>query len=308
MGSEQQGTRGPGDLINVDQTFGTAYEVRLPAFQGPVALLLHLIEREEMEISEVSLVAVTDQYLHTISQLEALEAAALAGFLDVASRLLYIKSNRILPRPLLEEEDEEDAGDALVRHLMEYRLFKQAANSLRERADMGHRAFVRPATPAANASRSTRLHSEALTGTEAPWTRLSGADLSGLQAALKRALERIPVEAPAPAVRLYTVTVAEQIEHIRSHVRLVYGQASRSASKAGITFSDLLSETYSRIEVIVTFLAVLELFRLRELHVQQSGTFGEILLLPVDSMAEPGPPGLIPGAGPAIVDLPEDED
>lgn len=278
MDNEQRGSRGSTELLNLDQTFGTAYEVNLPAFQGPVALLLHLIEREELEISEVSLVAVTNQYLRAISQLGALEASALAGFLDVASRLLYIKSNRILPRPMPEEEDEEDAGDALVRHLMEYRQFKQAANSLRERADMGRRAFVRPAPSAASADRSMRP------------LDLSGVDLSGLQAALKRALERIPVEAPAPAVQQYTVTVAEQIEHVRSYVRFVLEQPVTTGSRAAITFSALLTEAYSRIEVIVTFLAVLELIRLRELRVQQSGTFGEILLLPVDAMMASGLP------------------
>ncbi len=112
---------------------GSGYSVRLPAFEGPLDLLLHLIEVRELDISSISLMVVTDQYLQTLTQLEEIEPGALADFLVVASRLLYIKSYSLLPkpRPPLEEEDEEASGEALVRQLLEYRRFKEIASHLR---------------------------------------------------------------------------------------------------------------------------------------------------------------------------------
>ncbi len=116
----------------------------MPLFEGPLDLLLHLIEQEKLDINEISLVAVTDQYLKTIDQLEELAPGALADFLVVASRLLYIKSTRLLPKPVMGDEDAEESGDNLVRHLLEYRQFKRAALDLRSREDEGNRLFVRP--------------------------------------------------------------------------------------------------------------------------------------------------------------------
>ena len=86
---------------------GAAYPVRLPLFEGPLDLLLHLIEREELSINEVSLVAVTDQYLKAIEMLEEIEPGALADFLVVAAKLLYIKSRTLLPKPRPAEEEED---------------------------------------------------------------------------------------------------------------------------------------------------------------------------------------------------------
>ncbi|HXF64556.1 MAG TPA: segregation/condensation protein A, partial [Caldilineaceae bacterium] len=127
-----------------DQALGAAYPITLPIFAGPLDLLLHLIEREELDISEVSLVAVTDQYLRTLEQLEEIQPGALADFLVVASRLLYIKSMRLLPKPPpAEGEEEETDSDSLIRHLLEYRRFKEAASALRVREELGLRVFVR---------------------------------------------------------------------------------------------------------------------------------------------------------------------
>src|SRR3954470_24105384 len=92
-------------ITSSDQRLGAGYAVFLPLFEGPLDLLLHLIEQEKLDISEISLVAVTDQYLKTIDQLEELAPGALADFLVVASRLLYIKSARLLPKPTAGEEE-----------------------------------------------------------------------------------------------------------------------------------------------------------------------------------------------------------
>ena len=254
-------------VTNPYQGLGAAYAVSLPLFEGPLDLLLHLIEKQQLDINEISLVAVTDQYLKTIDQLEELSPGALADFLVVASRLLYIKSTSLLPKPPSGDGEEEDTSDSLVRHLLEYRQFKRAASDLRTREDDGGRLFIRPATT---------VDLGELTQKQPEFGEL---DVTLLQKALKRALQRIPVEPPPPQVMTYKVTVAERIESVReilSSIRLG-GDAGRQLSFAG-----LLEESSSRIEIIVTFLAVLELVKQREVIAQQDATFGEIVLIVAD--------------------------
>jgi segregation and condensation protein A len=235
-------------VTNSDQRLGAGYAVSLPLFEGPLDLLLHLIEQEKLDINEISLLAVTDQYLKTIDQLEVLAPGALADFLVVASRLLYIKSTRLLPKAARDEEDSEDSSETLIRHLLEYRQFRRVASELRGREDEGNRLFVRPPT-------SVDL-GEA--GKKQP--EFGELDISLLNKALKIALARIPVVAAPPQIRPYTVTVAERIESVRL---LLAGLQLGDENTRQLAFTELLAESTSRIEIIVTFLAVLELVKQR---------------------------------------------
>ncbi|HAJ36305.1 MAG TPA: hypothetical protein DCL15_11485 [Chloroflexi bacterium] len=251
------------------QPLGASYPVSLPAFEGPLDLLLHMIEGRELDISVISLMAVTDQYLKTLNTLEEIEPGALADFLVVASRLLYIKSYNLLPKPRPPVEDEEEAsGDALLNQLLEYRRFKQAAAALRAREEAGLRVYVRTA-PRPEVER--RLD-------------MSNLDLEALQRALRKVLQRMPVEPPMPRVKSYPITVAEQIENVRAYLRAAFATPQRT--RRGVSFEGLLSRSATRLEVIVTFLAVLELVKLREVEVVQEGVFGEIQLLPATSEEE----------------------
>lgn len=250
-------------IVQRHQPLGAAYAVSLPAYEGPLDLLLHMIEVRELDVSLISLMAVTDQYLKTLNALEEIEPGALADFLVVASRLLYIKSYNLLPKPRPPVEDEEEAsGDALLRQLLEYRRFKQVASSLRAREEAGLRVYVRTA-PKPDIER--RLD-------------MSNLDLEALQRALRKVLQRIPVEPPLPRVKTYPITVAEQLENVRVYLRTAF--AAERLSRRGVSFEGLLSRSATRIEVVVTFLAVLELVKLREVEVVQDETFGEIRLLP----------------------------
>ncbi len=248
-----------------DRTLGSAYAVSLPSFQGPLDLLLQLIEKEELDINEISLLTVTDQYLRTIAQLEAIAPGALADFLVVASRLLYLKSLSLLPKPHLIEEDEEDSVDALIKQLLDYRRFKQAAALLHERQEQGLRVYGRTAPK------------PALT----PRLDLGNLDLTKLHMALRRVLQRIPSEPPMPRVKTYTITVAEQIENVRSYLLAARQHHPLQEESQAIPFAELLTEGAPRLEVVVTFLAVLELIKQRELLAAQTTPFGEIMLLPV---------------------------
>jgi len=231
------------------------YQVKLPVFEGPLDLLLHLIEREELDITKVSLAQVTDQYLEYISLLEELNAEFLADFLVIAAKLLLIKSEMLLPRPprVLEEEEEEDVGEELARQLIEYKKFKAAAEALKQREEMGFRTYVRLAPP-------PKL--------ERP-VQLGDVSLADLVEAVRRALN---VHPPAPSVSEVvspiTITVAEKMAFIEEKL-----------NKLGrVSFSHLLDQAASRLEIIITFLALLELIKLKGVEVQQERPFGEIII------------------------------
>lgn len=253
----------PHTITNRSHVLGSAYPVTLPAFQGPIDLLLQLIEKQELDISEISLVAVTDQYLQTLDQLREVEPSALADFLVVASRLLYIKSRSLLPQPRPPEEaSEEDSIDALLKQLLEYRQFKQVADALKAREELGLRAFTRTAPRPVVEKRLD----------------LSNVDLEKLHAVLRKVLQRIPSDPPLPRVKTYSITVAEQIENVRSYIKAQLNEADPTAYTQ-ISFTALLGRSWTRLEVIVTFLAVLELIKQREVEVIQDDIFGEILLV-----------------------------
>jgi len=252
-------------VTNRFHVLGSAYPVTLSAFQGPIDLLLHLIEKQELDISEISLVAVTDQYLQSIDHLREVEPGALADFLVVASRLLYIKSRSLLPQPRPPEEaSEEDSIDALLKQLLEYRQFKQVAEHLKEREALGLRAFTRTAPRPVVEKRLD----------------LSNVDLDKLHAVLRKVLQRIPSDPPLPRVKTYSITVAEQIENVRSYLKSQINEADATAYPQ-ISFMALLGRSWTRLEVIVTFLAVLELIKQHEIEVEQDELFGEITLVSI---------------------------
>ena len=238
---------------------GAGYPVSLPIFDGPIGLLLHLIEREELDITEVSLVAITDQYLRAIEAMQDVEPDALADFLVVAARLLYIKSRGLLPHPEDEEDEEESQSEGLIQQLLDYRRFRAAAGELRLRASIGLRTSGRLAPPQLD----RRLDLSALT-------------IEKLADAAQRALNNLPSEPALPSVRSYPITVAEKIEAIRKRLKGQWGR--NGASSSAVPFSTLLSQSRSRLEVIVTFLAVLELIKQKEIAAEQEETFGEIML------------------------------
>jgi len=125
----------------------SAYTVQLPIFEGPLDLLLQLIEREELDITKVSLAQVTDQFLGYLKILESLNIADLAEFLVVAARLILIKSEALLPRPAERQPGEEDPADELARQLIAYKRYKEIAGTLHEREAAGLHTYLRLAPP-----------------------------------------------------------------------------------------------------------------------------------------------------------------
>ena len=244
------------------------YVVRLPAFEGPLDLLLHLIEKRQMEITTISLVAVTDQYIQYLQQWqdhpESLPLANMAAFVTIATRLLFIKSQSLLPHTSKEEMNSEmESAAALAEelraHLVEYKLAKEIAGYLRQREEQGLQ---------------THSRSGLLAGIEAQlaWTPPT---LTGLEAALlARAFGRLlelrtrDEEDGEDLMPLARVRVGQRIAEIRELL----------SERTTMYLSEVLEGETSRFVVIVTFLAVLELWKHGRIVVTQADLFGPILL------------------------------
>ncbi len=234
------------------------YIIHLESFEGPMDLLLHLIEREELPITAISLSQVTQQYLDYMAELEQVRPDDIAAFLVMAARLLYIKSVALLPRPepTEDEEEEEDPGEALARQLREYKRFKERAAFLRELEARGWRTYVRLAPPP---TLEKRLDPESLS-------------LDALVQALYDVLEEMnPTLPPIHHIAPLEVTIEEKITTLKQVLK-----------KGGpVRFKHLLRRARDRMEIIVTFLAVLELIKQDQVRVTQPRPFDDILIEPI---------------------------
>ena len=231
------------------------YAVQLPVFEGPLDLLLELIERAELDITRVSLAQVTHQYLEYLRLVPAHDLADLAAFLVVAARLLQIKSEALLPRPPTRAPGEEDPGDALARQLIAYKKYKQVAVLLAERETAGLRTYLRVAPPP---SVEPTLDARGLT-----------------LEALQRAMFDVLLEAArGPAL---DEVVRPPVVRIRDKIRLLLDWLRRDGRT---TFRQMVAQARTRLEIVVSFLAILELIKRQQVVVQQAELFGDIEVLP----------------------------
>ena len=239
------------------------FHVKLPDFEGPLDLLLYLIEREELDITRVSLAKVTGSYLEYIHLLEQLQVDQVADFLVVAAKLLLIKSEALLPRPPATKPDEdEDVGDDLVKQLLLYKQYKESARKLSDRETAGLHTYVRIAPP-------PKIEAK---------LDLSNVTVDMLIKAVRGVLE---IEPPGPpvgtVVKPFTLTIREQMNLIERILRY----------RPNISFKRMLRRARNRVEIIVTFLAVLELLRRRKVEVLQDQMFGDILITPLAPELQP---------------------
>ncbi len=230
------------------------YTVMTSVYQGPLDLLLQLIERSELDITHLALAQVTDQYLshiNTIMQTGEVAAEEVSAFLVIASRLVQIKSEALLPRPPVRQAGEEDPGEALARQLITYKRFKELAQVLAAHEAAGLRTYLRSAPPPAS---------------EATYD-LSGVTLEDLREAAGLALAGalLPPQL-STVVSAPRITIREKISLIAEYLRVnTNGQ-----------FIDLLPDRRFRLEVVVTFLALLELVKRRLVNIEQTDLFGPI--------------------------------
>ena len=230
--------------------------VQLEIFEGPLDLLLHLIKKNEVSISDIPIAAITEQYLATLELMQTLNLDVAGEFLVMAATLIHIKSRMLLPAGET-EADEDDDGEGvdprgqLVRRLLEYQRFKDAAQQLEQREILTRDVFARTAASA-----------------EAPAPAgFREVSVLELLAAIRRVLDRLPKD-NAHEVTLDKITVREKMTLLLDRLR-AGGQ---------VLFEALFSEVKTRMEVVVTFLAMLELVKVRAIRIVQDELSGPILI------------------------------
>lgn len=240
-----------------------SYDIQLENFEGPLDLLLHLIKKNEMDIYDIPMAAITEQYLAILDAMKTLNLDVAGEFLLMAATLLHIKSKLLLPKIVEEEleEEEEDPRAELVRRLLEYQKYKEVSLTLDSQPQLGRDIFSRVSP-----------EPEVLEEAEAGFVAVGLFDLmSALQEVLKESPEQIVHE-----VNLEQLSITDRINAILSQLQ---GQES-------VAFVDLFSGGIKRNEIIVTFLALLELVKLHMVRFMQNARHGTIWLFPAVSLDE----------------------
>ncbi|MFA7676632.1 MAG: segregation/condensation protein A [Candidatus Omnitrophota bacterium] len=224
-------------------------KIRLDIFEGPLDLLIYLIKKEHLNIYDIPIVQVVDQYIQYLELMQLLDINMASEYLVMAANLINIKSKMLLPREEDPQEAEEDPREELVRRLLEYEKFKEAAEFLRDKEVERNKYFKRPAAD--------------LTGAEV----YIEASIFDLISAFKSALKEVPKDIFFEVVK-DEFTVEDKI-HDLLHLLL---------SEEKVSLEKLFSSARSKIEIVVTFLAILELIKLKEVAAVQEDLFGPILI------------------------------
>jgi segregation and condensation protein A len=233
----------------------TDYKVKLEIFEGPLDLLLFLIKRDEIDIYEISLERITKQYLEYLQAFKELNIDIAGEFVVMAANLIYLKSRSLLPadqQPPEEDAEEDDPRWDLIRQLIEYKKFKEAAVQLHVRELEQERIF-------------TRDGGSQLALAEAP-LRLGEVSIFQLINAFQNVIKRVEAREDLREIFGEHFTVSDKIDTI----------LQRIAGGVRLRFSELFGEIASRVEIVVTFLALLELIRLKQVRATQANPFDEI--------------------------------
>ena len=236
-------------------------KVQLEIFEGPLDLLLHLIKKNEVSVTDIPIATITEQYLATLELMQTLNLDVAGEFLVMAATLIHIKSRMLLPAGD-EEPDEDEGADPraeLVRRLLEYQRYKEAAAELEQREILTRDVFVRASAPTEEAG-------------PREFREVSVFELLG---ALKRVIERLPKDV-VHEVTLEKITVREKMTLLLEKLR----------NESRVIFESLFAEVKSRIEIVVTFLAMLELVKVRAIRIFQDEPRGEIVIEAAAEMDE----------------------
>ncbi len=240
-----------------------SYAIQLENFEGPLDLLLHLIKKNEMDLHDIPMAAITRQYLEILDAMKVLNLDVASEFLLMAATLVHIKSKLLLPKIVEDEqeEDEEDPRAELVRRLLEYQKYKEVSQVLDSRPQLGRDLFSRAAP-----------EPEVLEETDSEFVAVG---LFDLLEALQEVL-RVSPEPMTHDINLEQLSVTDRINSI----------LTRLQGRESIAFNDLFEGVMQRKEVIVSFLALLELVKLRMVRFMQNTRHGAIWLFPTVPLEE----------------------
>ncbi len=251
-----------------DQALFMSYRVKLDIFEGPLDLLLHLVKKNEVELPDIPIAEITDQYLAYLDLLKQFDLDIAGEYLVMAASLLYLKSRLLLPIEETPEEEGEDPREELARQLLEYQRFKEAATTLLGRELLNRDVFIRPPLPAESAGKDEAVY------------ELSLGDLLD---ALHEVMTRADAQ-EAHQIMREQVSVRDRLCAVLDILR----------EKREVLFEHLFPQDATRLQVVVTFLAVLELARNRMIQVRQADLFSPIVTSLAVSPEAPLPEALEP--------------
>ncbi len=237
--------------------------VKLEAFEGPLDLLLHLIDKNKINIYDIPIVEITDQYLEYVNAMDKQDLNVVSEFLVMAATLIDIKSRMLLPKTINDDGEEEDPRAELVERLLEYKMYKYMSFELKDRElDAGRMLFKPETIPDEVKKYEPPVDLEKL---------LSNVTLKGLQDVFNQVMKRQndsidPIRSKFGNIEKEEVNLTDKIEYIKEYLN----------SKNLFTFRELLEAQCSKMQVIVTFLAILELMKIGAIDIIQENIFDEI--------------------------------
>ncbi|MCP5464344.1 MAG: segregation/condensation protein A [Deltaproteobacteria bacterium] len=240
-----------------------AITLQLDVFEGPLDLLLYLIKKNDLEISRISIAAVTDQYLAYLETLKELDVDLASDFLYMAAELAHLKSKTLLPRADEEQEEDEEAQD-LVARLREYQKYKQAAESLKTRHWLNRDVFARGSFVEEEAEDDNKKVKKVSDDDDEQFD----VDMFELVKAFSDILNRMPKEEARHHVMAERISITEKIYEILDYLK----------ESESIAFSSLFKDSKTRSDVLSFFLALLEMGKLKLVRFYQSEAFGDIQL------------------------------
>ena len=240
-----------------------AIPVKINVFEGPLDLLLHLIEKNKIDIYDIPIVEITDQYMEYLHSMEKEDLGTMSEFMVMAATLLDIKCKMLLPKETNDEGEEEDPREELVQKLLEYKMYKYMSYELKDYMDNAAGVFFR----------APDLPGEVLKYREPvdPAQLLAGLTLEKLNAIYKSIIRRQedkldPIRSKFGTIEKEEVSLSDKMIEMREFAR----------THRKFSFRDLLESQCSKVQVIVTFLSILELMKMGHIHVEQDGLFDDI--------------------------------
>ena len=246
---------------------------KLKAFEGPLELLLHLIEKNKIDIYDIPIVELTDQYLAYLDTMQTEDLGIMSEFLVMAATLLDIKCRMLLPKPKEEDGEEEDPRSELVQKLLEYKMYKYMSYELRDRMEEADAVYFR----GADLPKEVLSYREPVT----PEELLEGLTLEKLnrvfRSLMKRQNDRVdPVRSRFGKIEKEPVSVSQKLLFLKEY----------AARNRRFSFRDLVAQDHSRVSIVVSFLSLLELIRMGHIGIRQEELFDDIMIEVLDDPAQ----------------------
>lgn len=244
---------------------------KLQVFEGPLDLLLHLIEKNKVDIYDIPIVTITEQYLEYVNRMENQDMDVMSEFLVMAATLIRIKSKMLLPKEEEADDEEEDPRAELVRRLLEYKMYKYAAAELKDmELDASYTFYKKPTIP-----KEVSAYKEDVD----PVSLVDGMTLNALndifQSIMKKQVDKIdPIRSKFGTIEKEEINIEDRMVQIREEVR----------GLKGINFRTLLESQPTRMNIIITFMSILELMKVGAILIRQEEIFGEIVIDSLDEL------------------------